>query len=524
MKTPVASESGAAGYRISTEPHPRRVKIVFDGVVLADSERAVRLRETRHEPIVYLPKADVRMDLLAPTAHRSHCPFKGDASYWSIEVGDRRAENAVWAYEEPIGEAARIAGHVAFYRERVDEWIEEGAPDPEEPTAEPPAEANPLVEWLVRDAWQADSVDDLVMGLVRRLDEIDTELLRVNLIVRTLHPQVMGMIHLWNRGRPAVDRIELTHERSREERFLGSPFVHIFEGRGGVRRRLEGPDAKLDYPILEELRETGATDYAAMPIRFSDGQIHALTVVTDRPGGFETAHLGVLHEALPLLGRLVETHALRNTARTLLGTYLGRATGGRVLDGLIRRGDGEVIPAVVWWADLRGSTALAERLPREHYLELLNHFFECTAGPAIEKDGEVLKFIGDAVLAIFPLRDDPRAAEHALEAAREALVRIERFNASQAADDPKLAVALALHLGEVNYGNIGIEGRLDFTVTGPAVNTVARLERLSKKLGKPVVASGAFARLVRDQVQGLGTHDLAGLQTPVEVFTLNEFV
>ena len=134
----------------------------------------------------------------------------------------------------------------------------------------------------------------------------------------------------------------------------------------------------------------------------------------------------------------------------------------------------------------------------------------------------MLKFIGDAVLAIFPLQDDPLAAQHALEAAREALARIERFNEAQGEGEPELGVALALHLGEVNYGNIGIEGRLDFTVTGPAVNTVARLERLSKSLSKPIVASGDFAQMVRDEVVCLGTHDLRGLQAPVEVFTPNE--
>jgi len=523
MLTPLASEAGAPGYRISIEPYPRRVKVVFAGITLADSERAWVLRETRYAPIVYFPKADVRMDLLAPTAYRTHCPFKGDARYWAIVVGDRRAENAVWAYEEPVGEAARIAGHLAFQRSRVDEWIEAGEPVPEAPAAAPHADANPLVDWLMREAWRAPSVDGLVLHLGRKLASIGMPISRLSLIVRTLHPQVMGTIHLWERGRNAVDRVDLSHARSREERFLASPFVHIFEGRGGVRRRLEGPEAKLDYPILADLRAAGASDYVAMPVHFSDGQIHALTLASDRPGGFETEHLGFLHEVLPLLGRLVETHSLRNTARTLLGTYLGRNAGERVLEGLIRRGDGEVIPAVVWWADLRGSTALAERLPRERYLELLNHFFESTAGPAIEKDGEVLKFIGDAVLAIFPLRDDPRAATHALAAAREALIRIDRFNASVGADDPKLAVALALHRGDVNYGNIGIEGRLDFTVTGPAVNTVARLERLSKELGKPVVTSGAFAELVRDEVACLGTHVLAGLQTPVEVYTLKEF-
>ena len=201
-----------------------------------------------------------------------------------------------------------------------------------------------------------------------------------------------------------------------------------------------------------------------------------------------------------------EVHLLRHTARTLLDTYLGQGTGERVLEGLIRRGDGEVIPAVIWWADLRGSTALAEQLPRQRYLQLLNRFFESTAGVVIDHGGEVLKFIGDAVMAIFPLDDHENAAERALAAADEALAAIEKANAERAdPSEPKLAIALALHQGEVNYGNVGVAGRLDFTVTGPAVNEVARLEGLSKTLDRPVVASSAFARLVPGRLASLGS-------------------
>jgi len=259
MLTPLASEAGAPGYRISIEPYPRRVKVVFAGIPLADSERAWVLRETRYAPVVYFPKADVRMDLLAPTAYRTHCPFKGDARYWAIVVGDRRAENAVWAYEEPVGEAARIAGHLAFQRSRVDEWIEAGEPVPEAPAAAPHADANPLVDWLMREAWRAPSVDGLVLHLGRKLASIGMPISRLSLIVRTLHPQVMGTIHLWERGRNAVDRVDLSHARSREERFLASPFVHIFEGRGGVRRRLELEARRLQR-LSEEEGEQGEAD------------------------------------------------------------------------------------------------------------------------------------------------------------------------------------------------------------------------------------------------------------------------
>ena len=248
MQTPAAGESDAHGYQITIEPYPRRVKVVFDGIALVDSDRAVVLHETRHEPTVYFPKADVRMDLLEPTAYRTHCPFKGDATYWTIEVGDRRVENAVWAYEEPIAESARLAGHVAFYRNRIDEWIEEGEAVAEAPAAEPHGNENPLVDWLMREAWRSGSVDQLVLRLGRRLQAMGMRILRMNLIVRTLHPQVMGTIHLWERGRNAVDRIELSHARGREERFCRAPSCTSSRGAAACGAPSRGPTRSSTTP------------------------------------------------------------------------------------------------------------------------------------------------------------------------------------------------------------------------------------------------------------------------------------
>lgn len=515
------------GYRIAIEPSERRVKVVFNGVTVADTRRALVMHETRHAPVYYLPKADVRMDLMEATDYRTHCPFKGNAGYWTLRVDDAVAENAVWSYAKPLPEAEAIRDYVAFYRNRMDAWYEEDAEVEIDPVTDVHAHGNPLVDWLMRDAWEAASVGELVSRLAQKLRDRGAPVTRMNLMLRTLHPQVMGTAHVWeHRAEPGeeseIQTHELGHEVSSEERFLSSPFVPIFAGRGGVRRRLEGDAATLDFPVLRGLREAGCTDYAAMPLTFSDGQIHALTLATDEPGGFDTDVLGHVHEILPLVARLVEVHALRRTARTLLDTYLGRSSGQRVLDGRIRRGDGEQIPAVVWWADLRDSTPLQERLPRERYLDFLNEFFEATAGSAIDAGGEVLKFIGDAVLAIFPIHADPRAAAAALSAAREALARIDRFNRTRDTGEPELRGAIALHVGDVHYGNIGVPGRLDFTVTGPTVNEVARLEGLSKQLERAVVASGRFAARVDDALESLGRHALKGVQTPVEVFTLPE--
>lgn len=534
--TPTAA---AGGYEITYTPSDKRVKVVFAGVTVADTRRALVVRETRLPAVYYLPREDVRMDLMQPSDYHTYCPFKGNASYWSLRVEDQVAENVLWSYEKPLPEAEPIRGYVAFYRNRMDAWYEEEAEVSIDPVTDAHAHGNPLVDWLMRDAWEAASIEELLARLARQLLAVGIPLLRANLLVRTLHPQVMGAVHVWKRDEDSVERVELSHRVRDEENFLSSPFAHIFAGRGGVRRRLGGADAVLDFPILRDLAEAGATDYAALPLTFSDGQQHAITLATDAPTGFEVAALGHIHEVLPLLSRLVEVHLQRHTARTLLDTYLGRGTGNRVLEGRIRCGDGEVIPAVIWWADLRGSTSLAERLPRQQYLDLLNRFFECTAGVAIEHDGEVLKFIGDAVMAIFPVgevtdageREAPDfetrrlsdAAERALAAARRALDLVAEANdARTSPDDPEVRIALALHQGEVNYGNVGVAGRLDFTVTGPAVNEVARLESLSKSLGRSVVASAAFARLLPGRLVSLGHHDLRGVSARQEVFGVDD--
>ncbi len=522
MSESVDDPQAPTRYQAEILPARRHVRVVFNGETVADSRRALVVRETRLPPVFYLPKEDVRMDLMQPTDYRTHCPFKGNASYWTLLVDDRLVENAVWAYENPLPEFQEIAGYVAFYRNRMDSWFEDESEVEIDPVTDTHQHGNPLVDWLLRDSWEASGIDELTARFARQLRHVGIPVTRLNLMVRTLHPQVLGIVHLWDVAGDDVETIELSHQRGEEERFLSSPLVPIFAGRGGIRRRLEGPNAKLDFPILQDLREEGGTDYAAMPITFSDGQIHALTLGTDRQGGFETEHLGHVHEVLPLLARLVEVHTMRRTARTLLDTYLGAHTGQRVLDGLIRRGDGELIPSIIWWADLRGSTPLADRIPRQRYLDLLNEFFECTAGAAIDRGGEVLKFIGDAVLAIFPVDSEKKAAFTALAAARDAVAQLEKLNAVNLDPESRLSAAIALHVGEVNYGNIGIHGRLDFTVTGPAVNEVARLERIGKNIGKEIVTSDEFAKLVPGETRSLGVHRLRGVPRPMEVYTPNE--
>ncbi len=512
-------------YRLRFEPSTKRVKVLYNGVEVANSKEAMIVRETRYPPVYYLPRGDVRMDLLQRSPHRTHCPFKGNASYWHLTVGEQTVENAAWSYETPLEEAAEIEGYIAFYWNKMDALYEEDRVVAIDPGDSRHAHRNPFVDWLLREAWDAASSEELVDRLIRQLVEAGIPLFRFNLLLSTLNPQILSTAYVWKRGERSVSVRSLRHEVAQKAAYLNSPLVPIYQGAGGVRRRLEGPGARFDFPILEDLHGEGATDYVAMPLTFSDGQINVLTLASDRPGGFTAGDLGKVYEILPVLSRFFEVQALRHTTKSLLDTYLGQHTGELVLSGRIKRGDGQVIPAVVWYCDLRNSTRLANGMTRDAYLGLLNQFFDSAAGAVLAAGGEVLKFIGDAVLAIFPIEACPiktaRACERALAAARVLDAKIAAVNRHrQAEGEAPLGYGLALHLGEVTYGNVGAAERLDFTVVGPAANETARIAALCKTLKRSVLLSGSFARHVPDGLESLGQHRFRGVSGRHEIFTL----
>jgi len=531
-------------YSMSVEPSSKRVKVVFNGQVVADSRRALVLKETRLQPVYYLPREDIAMSFLRASDHHTYCPFKGTANYWSVAAGDKAAENAAWSYEDPIEDGLGIRGYIAFYWNKMDAWFEEDEPVEIDPTDTAIETGNPLAGWLLREAWEATSSAELVDRFARQLVEADFGIMRLTVIIPTLHPQLASHAFVWRRGESVVDERDLPHYGLQSDAYLKSPLIRIFNGEGGVRRRLEGPNPPRDYPVLEDLLAEGATDYVAMPMQFSNGKINVLTLTSDRPGGFSTEELGSIHEVLPVLSRLLEVHALHRTSRTLLDTYLGAYTGSRVLNGLVKRGDGEDIPAVIWYCDLRGSTALADSLPRADYLDLLNRYFEAVAGAVLESGGEVLKFMGDGLLAIFPMEKAPadkggpqvfctkdgddmycgrKSCSQAITAARAALKRMTVVNGElkEAGRDP-LRFGISLHLGNVTYGNIGASSRLDFTVIGPATNEAARMDGLTKELGLNVLISEEFERFVAEDLVSVGRHSFRGVTQSREIFTLPE--
>lgn len=514
-----------SGYRVVLKPADNRIRAIFHGQTLADSAQALVMQETRLAPIFYFPRDDVSMELLAKTDHRTHCPFKGDASYWTLKVGDVSVENAAWSYENPYDEASDVKEYVAFNWGDIDAWMVDDEQIIDQPRDDTPAQTNPFVDWLVQKAWQAKTLPDAAQQLADVLVENGFPLWRLRLVIRTLNPQLFGLAYTWRRGVDNIADYQLSHEELQSPQYLESPYALIINGQGGVRRRLEGADPQLDFPVLKDLREEGATDYVAMPVRFSDGLINIINLVSDAPGGFSTDDLGLLYEILPSLGVQLEAHAQRVSSLTLLRTYLGRNAGERVMSGLVKRGDGEELHAVIWFSDLRNSTSLAESLSRDEYLATLNQYFDSVAGAVVEHGGEVLKFIGDAVLAIFAIdeQDDPptAACTRALSAAREAQERIRSVNLErQDQDKPLLAFGTGLHCGNITYGNVGTAKRLDFTVIGSAVNEASRIEGLCKSLGEPVLTSSVFAQCVPGELRSLGQHTLRGVRDAEEIFAL----
>lgn len=384
---------------------------------------------------------------------------------------------------------------------------------------------NLVVTWLLQQGWRMEAPEALMSGLGAALRGLGVPVERMNLAMRLLHPQVFSLSFVWYPGEP-VQRREGAYSLLEDDRFLRSPFNDLLnKGASAIRRRLTGRAALLDYPILDDMAADGFTDYVALTLPFGDGRNSAITFATRADGGFEAAHLAAIDDAVPVLARMVEIQALRHTSLTLLETYLGRQTGARVLDGKVRRGDGEVLHAVLWFSDLRGSTPLAESMDARCFLETLNGYFDAMAGAVLDHGGEVLRYIGDAALAIFPFHaDDTDAADPAppraaLAAALDARGRMADLNASRhAAGLPCLSHGVGLHVGRVTYGNIGVPSRLEFTVIGAAANAAARVEGLCKDLGETIVVTEAFARRHPGSWRDLGRHALKGFDEAVTVF------
>ena len=377
-----------------------------------------------------------------------------------------------------------------------------------------------LCAWLVNDArLMTSDPPRFLNALGEKLHQSGLPVVRLTTGVPTLHPNIDSFSGLWEYGKGTTRRFyRMTEENAHE--FENSPIRVVYSEKRTVRCPLETAPVEGEFGVLADLRAEGLTDYVAMPLVFSDGTTKAVSYATARPGGFTDHELDVLEAIRPYVAGLLDALHARVVTQILLDTYVGPVAGRRVLDGAIRRGMQETIEAAVWFSDLKGFTALSEQLSGQVLIDLLNAYFDTVTSAIEAEGGEVLKFIGDAVMAIFqPTNGDPReAAERALRAARTAEQAISDRNRDRASDDaPEMDFGIALHFGDVLYGNVGGENRLDFTVIGPAVNLASRIEGLTRDVGRTVLVSRAFADHHGGEFERLGTFPFKGIETEQEV-------
>ena len=499
-----------AGYGIHIEPLEATVRILRDGVVLAQSARAKVMYETRLPPQVYVPAEDVRIPLSEQTPLKTFCPFKGTARYRDILIGDTTIANGTWTYNDALPESAGIKGHVGFMPDTYTEIDLGGAALREDDSGNI---AGPLVDWLMRGAATNGSPEEFTRALAEKMLESGVAISRMSLMIWSLHPMIAGKNYIWRKGEDDITTYAPSYELYDHPSYINSPLRHVSAGLGGVRQKLDVPVAQMQFPIMEDLKKDGHTDYVAMPLTFSNGQINVLTLTSDHPDGFTTANLGLIFEVSSVISRFFEVFTQKENAQALLETYVGRRTGARVLGGEIRRGDGDEINAAIMFCDLRGSTRLEEELGRDVYIDLLNQFFDTVTAVVNDHGGEVLKFIGDAVLAVFP-SDATDACANALVAAKQ-IVRDLRDVAEAAHLDCECSIGIAY--GRVTYGNVGSQERLDFTVIGQPANIAARLGDYGKRVGHRIVATAEVAAEDKD-AKPLGALSLRNVSEPVESF------
>ncbi|HUA52468.1 MAG TPA: adenylate/guanylate cyclase domain-containing protein [Candidatus Sulfotelmatobacter sp.] len=379
-----------------------------------------------------------------------------------------------------------------------------------------------LRDWLIDGGRSEQDAQKMLDATCRRLVEAGVPLSRVGVFIQTLHPNVVARRFVWRPG-AAVQMSEATYETAEQPEYKASPMAHVYEHGTALRRRLVDPDCPIDYPVLQEFREQGITDYLIVPLRFSDGSLHAVTFATVAPQGFDDAHVAAIDTIVIPLARVAEIRAARRTAITLLETYVGQRSGARILAGHIRRGDVETIEAAFWYSDLREFTALNEALAPHDLIVLLNEYFGAVTNAVTARGGEVLQFIGDAALAIFPVGSDTDgrrgACRAALDAAYNARESVAAINRGRVADGrPTIRFGIGLHVGAVSWGNVGGVDRLGLNVIGPAVNRTARLETLTKQVGLPVLLSQDFADALGVACRPVGRFTLKGVPEPQAVY------
>jgi adenylate cyclase len=381
----------------------------------------------------------------------------------------------------------------------------------------------PIIDWLFGEGRMLDTDTEFVLQLSRKLCSCGAPVERLLLTIQTLNPVFVGTSNTWLKSTDAV-QLFIAERRIREtDRYIGSPMQQLFDTGKRVRQRLDRlpADAHLAYI---ELAEEGFTDYLALPIMFNWGLGSALMLSTKHPGGFADTDIENFRLLRNYLSPIIEVHSLRHLSKSLMDTYLGRRTGQKVLNGMIQRGDADIINAALWFSDLRDFTQLTETLPPQQVLEMLNEYFEFVAAAVTARGGEILRFIGDAMLIVFPI-DDENSRKSACNAAIDSAIDAQNTLASlnhrrRRHGQPQIRFGVGLSVGEVVYGNVGAPDRLDFTVMGPVVNRTARLESLTKTVNCSILFSRDFADQIDTPSRFLGMHAMKGIAEPQAVHAL----
>jgi adenylate cyclase len=381
-----------------------------------------------------------------------------------------------------------------------------------------------VTHWLIDGARSAPSPPRMMAETCERLVQAGLPLWRVGVFVRTLHPDIFGRNFVWRPGAEVVVGTVDFDIRNTPE-YRNSPLAIVFAEGQEVRCRLDDP-ASERVPFFDDMRAEGVTDYIALPLLFMDGAINASSWTTKRPGGFSDDELAALRTVVVPLARVIEIVSLRRTASILLDTYVGNRAGQRILGGQIRRGHNDTMDAAIWLSDLRGFTALSDRLPAETVVDILNGYFDCQVSSIRTHGGEVLKFMGDGLLAVFPIDeyvgDVHEVCSRVLEAARESRASVEAMHYPIGDAVERFRFGVALHVGRILYGNIGGGDRLDFTCIGPAVNLAARLEKIAGRLSRTIVASAGFAGIFAGGWIDLGEFPIAGFSKAERVYGLQD--
>jgi adenylate cyclase len=386
------------------------------------------------------------------------------------------------------------------------------------------SELDKVVDWLTDGARSAKTPAALLGQTCERLVAVGVPLYRVGAFVTTPHPDLFGRAFIWRLGSEVVVSTA-DFDLPTSPQFTQSPLILVYRSHREVRYRLDDPESRR-FPLFDDLRNEGVTDYLALPLLFTDGSVHVASWTTKEAAGFSEAQLTALRKIIGPFARLGEIFAQRRIAATLLDTYVGNSAGERILAGQIRRGHTEAMDAAIWLSDLRGFTALSDRLPAETVVDILNRYFDCQVAPIKSHGGEILKYMGDGLLAVFPV--DPHAGgvgkvcAGVLDAAREASANVEAMQFPIGETVERFRFGIALHVGRVLYGNIGGGNRLDFTCIGPAVNLAARLEKIASRLHRTVVASHAFAEACLESWEDLGEFPIAGFSMASRVYGLRD--